>query len=86
MCTYVYRYKWFLVGISKTKNYLASANDDTVYDFSQKFIIYNCSDYWYDDLNKCIEQGVECQNITSYPDMLGCKLIIDVEVVDKYNQ
>lgn len=79
MSNCVHQYKWYLVGILKPIEYKTGEACDNVDSLSRRFIIYDSAIYWYDDLQECINDGANRRNIVSYPDSLGCNLIITVD-------
>lgn len=85
MCNTIYRYKWYLVGILKPTEYRLNEVCDTIDTSSKRFIVYDHADSWFDNFNLCVEEGNKYWNIVSYPDSLGCNLVIHVETFCTYD-
>lgn len=84
MANTVHRYKWYLVGVLKPEQYTTGSSCDTIDTPSRRFVIYDHSDSWCDSFASCIEEGKKYWSTTSYPDSLGCHLVVHVEVFCQY--
>lgn len=85
MHTSVYRYKWYLVGISNHVVHRSSECCDTIDALGARFVTYEHADNWYHDLNLCIKEGSQFKDNISYPELLGCHLVIHVELYCTYD-